>query len=151
MSSLTYCRIKLSDTNYQKADNAILFVYPPVDKLKKIYFEYCQHKKFTSVMPLFESYFTDTNIDIWGYNDQGVLVAFSIVKKHDQKNVESLQFAWNYKNSKLELGHLSLEHECATYRALGYEYLYLGEANKYKSKLTGYEILGSLQDTTESK
>ena len=152
MSSLNYCRIDLSKTSYSKADNAVLFVYPPVDKLQDIYKQYCEHKKFTSVMPLFDSYFKDTTIDIWGYlNKEKQLVAFSIVKKHDSNNTESLQFAWDYQNAELKLGYASLEHECATYKALGYRYLYLGEASSYKSKLRGYEVLGNLQDTTESK
>jgi len=151
MSSLNYCRIDLSKTNYEKLDNAVMFVYPPIDKLRTIYEKYCIHKKFTSVMPLFDSFFIDRTIDIWGYlNREKELVAFSIVKKHDEKNAESLQFAWDYKNPELEIGYESLKHECTVYKQLGYRYLYLGEADAYKSKLQGYEVLGNLQDTTES-
>lgn len=152
MSSLKYCRVDLSKTNYQQSEHAVLFVYPPVEKLREIYNQYCQYKKFDSVMPLFDSYFKDTSIDIWGYlDDDRNLVAFSIVKRHDSNNAESLQFAWNYSDPKLKLGYASLEHECATYKKMGYKYLYLGEVSNYKTKLQGYEVLGSLQDTTESK
>lgn len=151
MSSLTYCRIDLSKTNYHQAENAVLFVYPPVDKLQEIYVEYCKYKKFNSVMPLFDSIFVDNTIDVWGYlNAKGKLVAFSLVKKHDNINSESLQFAWDYVDSELKLGYESLKHECAIYKKLGYKYLYLGEASSYKSKLQGYEVLGNLQDTTAS-
>lgn len=152
MSGLTYCRIDLLKTHYQRAENAVLYVYPPVDKLKEIYIKYCEHKKFTSVMPLFDATFTDKSIDVWGYLDKNRnLVAFSLVKKHDSTNAESLQFAWDYVDAELKLGYASLEHECTVYKSLGYKYLYLGEASSYKSKLQGYEVLCSLQDTTASK
>lgn len=144
-----YCRIDLSKTTYSPSNTCVLFDSPPIDDLQKIYKQYCHYKKFDSIMPLFDSYFNDTSIDIWGYLDPtGNIVAFSIVKKHDQENVESLQFSWNYENPKLKLGFVSLTHECAVYKNLGYKYLYLGEANSYKSKLDGYEVLGNLHLTT---
>jgi hypothetical protein len=93
-------------------------------------------------MPIFDSEYTDMSNDIIGYYDQDNLVAFSIVRKYDQDNVEALQFAWNYHNPKLRLGIKSLEHECALYKKLGYQYLYLGGADEYKSKIAGFEILG---------
>ena len=44
----------------------------------------------------------------------------------------------------LELGRRSLEHECAYYKQLGYEYLYLGQVAEYKTHFDGYEQLGKL-------
>jgi hypothetical protein len=142
---MKFCRINLPKTNYTPLDNFVVFVRPPVEKLQKIYWDYCQYKKFESVMPIFESQFLDTKNDVYGYvNDVQEIVAFSIVHRHDTKNAESLQFAWNYADPLLQLGIRSLETECAIYKKRGYQYLYLGEAADYKAKLDGYEILGSL-------
>jgi hypothetical protein len=142
---MKFCRINLSETNYTPLNNFILFVSPPVEKLQTIYREYCQYKKFESVMPIFESQFTDTKNDTYGYvNNVQEIVAFSIVRRHDTQNAESMQFAWNYADPLLQLGIRSLETECAIYKKWGYQYLYLGEAADYKAKLDGYEILGYL-------
>lgn len=94
-------------------------------------------------MPIFRSEYTDVNNDIIGYYDQNNLVAFSLLRKFDTENVEAIQFAWTYNNPKLQLGIKSLHQECAIYKALGYKFLYLGEANEYKRKIDGFEILGS--------
>jgi hypothetical protein len=142
---MKYCRINLSETNYTPFDNFLIFVDPPVVELQGIYKKYCDYKKFESVMPIFDSQFVDIKNDVYGYltpNQQ--LVAFSIVRRYDDCNVESLQFAWDYQNPELRLGIRSLEHECALYKTWGFQYLYLGEAHEYKSQLAGYEILGSL-------
>lgn len=91
-------------------------------------------------MPIFDSQYTDANNDILGYYDNsGKLVAFSLVRRHDKVNAESVQFAWDYANPKLRLGILSLETECAFYKAAGYKYLYLGISEEYKTKFDGYE------------
>ena len=93
-------------------------------------------------MPIFDSEYTDSKIDVIGYFDQTVLVAFSLIKKYDHDNIEAVQFAWTYHDPKLRLGIRSLEHECALYKKLGFKYLYLGEANEYKKRIDGFEILG---------
>jgi hypothetical protein len=141
---MKYCRIKLSETNYTKLEDIIVFVNPPVEKLQGIYREYCEYKKFESVMPIFDSQFRDSKNTVFGYCDNRELVAFSILREYDQKNVEALQFAWNYHSPDLRLGIRSLENECAIYKGMGFDYLYLGEATDYKSEFDGYEILGKL-------
>jgi hypothetical protein len=142
---MKFCRINLSKTNYTPLNNFILFVNPPVEQLQEIYRKYCQYKKFESVMPMFESQFLDINNDVYGYvNNVQEIVAFSIVRRYNKKNAESMQFAWDYKDPLLQLGIRSLETECAIYKKWGYQYLYLGEAAGYKANLDGYEILGSL-------
>lgn len=119
-----------------------MFIRPPTGQLQSIYRDYCKHKQFDSVMPIFDSQFDDIKNDVFGYlNNEKNLVAFSIVKRHDDYNAESLQFAWNYQDAALRLGIRSLEHECAIYKHWGYRYLYLGEAADYKSQLDGYEVL----------
>ena len=55
-----------------------------------------------------------------------------------------MQFAWDYANPKLRLGIESLKNECAVYKARGFNYLYLGLADEYKSQLDGFELLGRL-------
>lgn len=141
---MKYCRINLSKTNYRELKNIVIFVNPPVVKLKNIFKTYCTHKNFDGVMPLFDSQFTDPNNDVWGYFDnENNLVAFSLVRRYDSDNAESLQFAWDYTNPKLRLGMRSIEHECAVYKKLGYKYLYLGITEEYKKSFDGYEELGS--------
>lgn len=115
---------------------------PDISVLNQIYQTYCRYKKFPSVMPIFDSEYTDSKIDVVGYFDQTVLVAFSLIKKYDHDNIEAVQFAWTYHDPKLRLGIRSLEHECALYKKLGFKYLYLGEANEYKKRIEGFEILG---------
>jgi hypothetical protein len=141
---MLYSRIDLSKTNYTDTYSDWKFVVKP-DKtiLNQIYTEYCRYKKFTSVMPIFDSQYTDRNTDIIGYYHNDKLVAFSLNKRHDTRNVESVQFAWNYQNSKLRLGFESLKVECALYKAQGFRYLYLGFADEYKKQIDGFEMLGS--------
>jgi len=137
---MIYARIQLSDTNYSVLDNFQVISNPDPDELEKIYNSYCVHKKFNSVMPIFpQEYFKN---EVLGYYDQDKLVAFSLMQVFDNKNVEAIQFAWDYQNPKLRLGLSSLKSECAYYKMRGFDYLYLGEASEYKRQIDGFEILG---------
>jgi hypothetical protein len=140
---MIYARIDLVQTDYLplKADWQIIS-HPEIHVLNKIYQKYCEYKKFRSVMPIFDSEYLDSKSEIIGYYDNNMLIAFSLIKKHDKDNVEAVQFAWTYSNPKLRLGIVSLKHECALYKQQGYKFLYLGEASEYKSKIAGYEVLG---------
>jgi hypothetical protein len=145
---MKYCRIDLSKTNY----NTLQYAYHIsmigrdhiMDQLKEIYRKYCTHKQFESVMPLFEGMIFDKYIDVIGYYPDHKLSAFSLVRRYDRTNAESLQFAWDYVQPELRLGIESLKHECAFYKQQGFKYLYLGLADDYKSQLDGYEILGPI-------
>jgi hypothetical protein len=95
-------------------------------------------------MPIFNSQYADPTMDIIGYTHNTNLVAFSLVKRYDSYNAESIQFAWDYVNPELKLGIQSLENECAVYKSRGFKFLYLGLAHSYKEKLDGFEILGSV-------
>lgn len=117
---------------------------PDIAQLKDIYRTYCIYKRFASVMPLFDSQFTDNDTDIIGYYDQEDLVAFSLIKRYDEHNALCAQFAWNYRKPKLRLGVKSLRTECAIYRKRGFSYLYLDQAHLYKQGITGFELLGPL-------
>lgn len=92
-------------------------------------------------MPIFDSQYTDPTTDIIGYSHNSNLVAFSLVKRYDSDNAESVQFAWDYENPELKLGIRSLENECALYKSLGFKFLYLGLAHGYKQQIDGFEIL----------
>jgi hypothetical protein len=139
-----FARIQLANTTYQPTVEWRFLKDPNIPTLKQIYKTYCTYKQFASVMPLFDSQFTDSTVDVIGYYDDKNLVAFSLMKRYDNKNVLASQFAWTYHNPKTRLGVESLKTECAIYRERGFEYLYLDQAHLYKQGLEGFEILGPL-------
>jgi hypothetical protein len=139
-----FARIALEHTTYQPTVEWEYLHSPDTSVLKDIYRTYCIHKHFASVMPLFDSQFTDPATDVIGYKQDGKLVAFSLIKRYDNKNVLASQFAWTYHNPKTRLGIESLKTECAIYRERGFQYLYLDQAHLYKQGLEGFEILGTL-------
>ena len=140
---MLYARINLEKINYSIFQSNWKFIRDPdVYLLNDIFTQYCRYKKFRSVMPIFDSEYTDPKNDIIGYFDNSQLVAFSLIRKYDSDNVEARQFAWTYHNPKSRLGIESLKHECALYKDLGYKFLYLGGADEYKKEIEGFEILG---------
>ena len=141
-----YARINLSKTNYKSNCDWIYITEPDIVQLNDIYRTYCIYKHFGSVMPIFDSQYTDCNTDIIGYLDQNKkLVAFSLIKRYDEKNALCSQFAWTYHDPKCSLGINSLKTECAIYKQRGFDYLYLDQAHLYKQKFDGFELLGPHQ------
>jgi len=140
-----FARIWLEKTTYTPTVTWEYLTHPNIPVLQDIYRTYCIYKHFASVMPLFDSQFTDSATDVIGYREDGRLVAFSLMKRYDNKNVLASQFAWTYHNPKTRLGVESLKTECAIYRERGFEYLYLDQAHLYKQSLEGFEILGPIQ------
>jgi hypothetical protein len=143
--SYQFARINLEQTTYTPTVAWAYITNPDIPVLQDIYRTYCIYKHFASVMPLFDSQFTDANTDIIGYHEDERLVAFSLMKRYDSKNVLASQFAWTYHNPRTRLGIESLKTECAIYRERGFQYLYLDQAHLYKQGLEGFEILGTLQ------
>ena len=141
---MIYARINLEKTDYQVLTNWKYISNPDYLQLNQIYLKYCQYKKFSSVMPLFPSEFFDVNNDVLGYYDHNELVAFSLMKRFDNSNVEAIQFAWTYHKPQSRLGIESLKNECAIYKNRGFKYLYLGGADEYKKQIDGFEILGPI-------
>ena len=142
---MKFCRLNLSKTDYALYPEAVKLTWASgIEPFEKIYRDYCRYKQFSSVMPLFLSQFQDDANDIHVYYHSNQMVAWSLCHRYDERNVESLQFAWNYETPELELGRRSLEHECAYYKAQGYRYLYLGESASYKAEFDGYELLGPI-------
>ena len=140
-----FARIDLSKTTYEPVVTWEYLREPNIAQLRDIYSTYCIYKHFASVMPLFDSQFTDPMTDVIGYRESGELVAFSLMKRYDTENVLASQFAWNYRNPRTRLGVESLKTECAIYRDRGYKFLYLDQAHLYKQGLEGFEILGPIQ------
>ena len=143
--SYQFARINLAQTTYTATVEWEYLTNPDIAVLQDIYRTYCIYKHFVSVMPLFDSQFTDPDTDVIGYHHSGRLVAFSLMKRYDSKNVLASQFAWTYHNPRTRLGVESLKTECAIYRERGFQYLYLDQAHLYKQGLEGFEILGTLQ------
>jgi hypothetical protein len=143
--SYQFARINLSKTNYQPTVKWVKLVYPDIDQLNSIYRDYCRYKRFASVMPIFDSRYTDPMTDVIGYYDHNQLVAFSLIRRYDHKNALCDQFAWNYQNPQLRLGIETLKTECAIYKEQGFEYLYLEQAHLYKQSMDGFELLGSME------
>ena len=136
-----YCRIRLKDTNYQEYHNYRILGSSSFNQCLEIYKDYIRYKKFEDTVPIFKEEFEIPHSDIIGYYDGNELAAFTIAYKFKSVNsVWADQFAWNYKNKKLSLGHKANKSEIALYKRLGYDYYYLGESSDYKSKLDGYEI-----------
>ena len=140
-----FARIDLAQTTYRPTVTWEYLPEPNIAQLQDIYRTYCIYKHFASVMPLFDSQFTDPMTDVIGYREQGKLVAFSLMRRYDTENVLASQFAWTYHNPRSRLGVESLKTECAIYRDRGYKFLYLDQAHLYKQGLEGFELLGSIQ------
>jgi hypothetical protein len=140
-----FARIDLARTTYQPSVDWQYLHEPNIAQLQDIYRTYCIYKHFASVMPLFDSQFTDPATDVIGYRENGELIAFSLMKRYDQENVLASQFAWTYHNPRSRLGIESLKTECAIYRDRGYKFLYLDQAHLYKQGLEGFELLGPQQ------
>ncbi len=146
---MRYARINLQQTNYPMMpfsnENGCAVISPGsvnTEDLQRIYKAYCQHKKFRSVMPIFDSEFIDAKNRVFGYYVNSKLVAFSLLRIYDITNVEAVQFAWDYVDTSLNLGIESLKHECASFKEAGFKYYYLGGADEYKKQFDGFEILG---------
>ena len=140
-----FARIDLSKTNYEINVEWMYMPQPDIPALNEIYRTYCTYKHFASVMPIFDSRYTDSMTDVIGYYDKAKLVAFSLIKRYDEHNALCDQFAWTYHNPRLRLGVETMKTECAIYKARGFRYLYLEQAHLYKAQIHGFEILGPLE------
>ena len=145
MSGYQFARIDLSQTDYQINVEWMYMSRPDISALNAIYRAYCTHKRFASVMPIFDSRYLDPMTDVIGYYDKARLVAFSLIKRYDEHNALCDQFAWTYHNPQMRLGIETMKTECAIYKSRGFRYLYLEQAHLYKSEIDGFEILGPLE------
>jgi hypothetical protein len=82
-----FARIDLAKTTYEPTVDWMYLLEPNIAQLQDIYRTYCIYKHFASVMPLFDSQFTDPATDVIGYRETDQLVAFSLMKRLDDQNV----------------------------------------------------------------
>jgi hypothetical protein len=143
--SWQFGRIALQNTSYQQELSCQLLQPVPVDQVLSVYREYCLHKHFQSVMPMLPGRLTDDNTEIIGYYDVDQLVAWSMYRIWDKKNILSDHFAWNYRNPRLRLGVRSIMNECAIYQDRGYDYMYFESVEPYMLDMEGFEILGPME------
>lgn len=138
------CRIDLTKTKYKQI-NFVLLDLQDFPLCEQIYKKYIQHNDIENPHPVFEEEWNTEakyNADVLGYYDKNELVAWSLTYKFpSKKTVIADQFAWNYANPKLKLGYKTIRSECAYYKAQGYKYFILGDPDKYKEELQGYEII----------
>jgi hypothetical protein len=143
--SWQFARIDLQSTTYQRELDAQLLDPVPINTVLRIYRDYCAHRHFQSVMPMIPGRLTAPGTEVWGYHDQGNLVAWSMYRIWDSDNILSDHFAWNYQNPRLRLGIRSIETECAIYRDRGYRWMYFESVEPYMLDLQGFEIMGGMR------
>lgn len=132
------CRINLAKTSYKEELEYKVLDSFYFSTINAIYEKYCAYKQFKNYTPLL--YKDLENSELLGYYDNNILVAFSILNIY-KTHVKAEQFAWDYSNPSLRLGIRSLKTECARYKKLGYQFIYLGEYHKYKEQFDGFELL----------
>lgn len=140
--SWQFGRINLDKTTYRECLPWEMLSPPPVDDLNRVYRDYCRHRRFQSVIPMFDGRYHEAGTEIIGYHDQGDLVAWSMYRIWDSENILSDHFAWNYRNPGLRLGIESIKNECAIYRDRGYRSMYFESVEPYMLDIEGFEILG---------
>ena len=64
---MMYARIDLSKTNYEVIPEYKKLKLPIPRTLEAIYNAYCKHKKFKSVMPIFDEEYYDDKNEVFGY------------------------------------------------------------------------------------
>jgi len=143
--SMTFARIDLDKTQYQVSLDHQLLDPVPVDDVLRVYRAYCAHKNFHSVMPMIPGRFLVPGTEVWGYQDNNKLVAWSMCRVWDQHSVVCDHHAWDYRNPKLRLGIRSFENECALYRERGFRFMYFESIAPYMFNIDGFEILGPLE------
>ena len=62
--SYQFARIDLSQTNYTPNVKWEYLREPNIKQLNSIYRDYCKYKHFASVMPIFDSRYTDPMTDV---------------------------------------------------------------------------------------
>ena len=143
--SMTFGRINLAKIQYTATLEHQMLNPVPVQDLQKVYRAYCAHRSFHSVIPMVPGRFLVPGTEVFGYYGDYGLMAWSMYRLWDDKNLVCDHHAWDYKIPQLRLGITSFEHECAVYRDRGFEYLYLESLEPYMQKMQGFEILGGLQ------
>ena len=138
------CRINLKQTNYKQIPFKFLSS-KHFAECEQIYKKYIQYNDIINPHPVFAEEWDKEakyNADVLGYYNEQKLIAWSLIYKFPSKStVLADQFAWDYAMPKLKLGYRSIRSECAYYKSQGFSYFILGDPDKYKEELKGYEII----------
>lgn len=143
--SWQFGRVDLEQTSYEINLDWQLLQPVPVTEVLRVYRDYCQHKRFLSVIPMVPGRLVAADTEIIGYHDSNRLVAWSMYRIWDAENVISDHFAWDYRNPRLRLGISSIQTECAVYRGRGFRWMYFESVQPYMLDIKGFEILGALK------
>lgn len=141
---MNFGRIDLANTTYTITLDAHLLNPVPIDEINRVYKKYCSYKNFKSVMPMTPGRFDVPGTEVYGYYEQDKLIAWSMYRIWDDKNIVVDHHAWDYNNPKLRIGLRSLQNECALYRDRGFQFMYFESVAPYMAHLQGFEILGTL-------
>jgi len=137
-------RCNLNDISYKEfTAERYTISKPKLAEIEHIYTSYCFHKGFEDLYQREVVNWLDDDICVEYYNLKNEFVAWSKLRPYTEKSLETVIFAWDYRDPKLKIGYNSLKHELAWAKNNGYEYVYLGpgyeEGCIYKSELQGFE------------
>lgn len=141
---MKFGRIDLTKTTYSVTLDAHLLDPVPIDEINRVYKAYCSYKNFKSIMPMVPGRFSVPGTEVFGYYSNEKLMAWSMYRIWDDKNIVIDHHAWDYNDPKLRIGLSSLQNECAIYRDRGYQFMYFESIESYMLNLQGFEILGTL-------
>ena len=106
---MIYARIDLSKTNYEVIPEYKKLKLPIPKTLEAIYNAYCIHKKFKSVMPIFDEEYYDDKNEVFGYyNKEEKLVAFSLLRCYNSKTCGGNTVCMGLCQSKFEAWYQEL-------------------------------------------
>ena len=138
-------RCDLSKVRYKKYNKSRCNITesPSIVDLEHIYSSYCFYKKFDNLYEREVVNWIDLDACFEYYNTADEFVAWSKLRQYNNNSVESVIFAWDYRDPKLKIGYNSLKHELAWAKENNFTHMYLGpgyeESCIYKSQLQGFE------------
>lgn len=113
-----------------------------VAETENIYSDYCTYKKFNDFFHPEVTNWLDSDYKMVYYNKTNP-IAWSKMRMYSESALETVLFAWNYKDPKLSVGTNSLIHEINWAKENSFQYVYLGpgyEAGSiYKADINGFE------------
>lgn len=140
-------RVTLDSYNFKQYDPAVVqsHLFAPEEiprrELDHIYDSYCYHKKFKKYFEVDQ--YPDWDQVIGYYDQEQCLCAYSKLRRYSTNSVETLMFAWDYKQPDLKLGKQTLWYELDWCQQQGYQQVYLGAAYEtsslYKTDYPGFE------------
>jgi hypothetical protein len=111
------------------------------DVLENIYRKYMSHKEFKDINLTIDAMIANSHGLIY-YAYEGKIIAFTFYKSIGGAHL-SVEFAWDYEQPKLSVGHVSLYHEIMFARMRRAKYIYLSSGYEscsiYKSYYPGFQ------------